>query len=87
MHYRELTKDAPKNRSQQVRFGERGLFFIYPKSGYINDADFYLVYINKTFVVWMHANDGFALMDIANPVNEALDQYILNNTSMYLIRN
>lgn len=34
----------------------------------------------------MHANDGFALMDIANPVNEALDQYILNNTSMYLIK-
>lgn len=28
MHYRELTKDAPKNRSQQVRFGERGLFFL-----------------------------------------------------------
>mgnify|MGYP001212174764 CR=1 FL=1 len=86
MYFRELTKDAPKNRSQQVRFGERGLFYIYPKSGYINDADFYLVYINKTFVVWMHANDGFAMMDIANPINEALDQYILNNTSMYLIK-
>lgn len=86
MYFRELTKDAPKNRSQQVKFGERGLFFLYPKSGYINDADFYLVYINKTFVVWMHANDGFALMDIANPLNEALEQYIVDNTEMYLIK-
>jgi len=86
MYFRELTKDAPKNRSQQVRFGERGLFYLYPKSGYINDADFYLVFINKTFVVWMHANDGFALMDIANPVSEALDQYIINNTKMYMIK-
>jgi len=86
MYFRELTKDAPKNRSQQVKFGERGLFFLYPKSGYINDADFYLVFINKTFVVWMHANDGFALMDIANPVNDALSKYILDNTGMYLIK-
>jgi len=86
MYFHELTKDAPKNRSQQVRFGERGLFFLYPKSGYINDADFYLVYINKTFVVWMHANDGFALMDIANPINDALSNFIMNNTEMYLIK-
>jgi hypothetical protein len=34
----------------------------------------------------MHANDGFALMDIANPVNEALDKFILDNTDMYLIK-
>jgi hypothetical protein len=85
-YYRELTKDAPENRSQQVRFGERGLFFLYPKSGYINDADFYLVFINKTFVVWMHADDGFALMDIANPVNEAMDELIVNNTELYLMK-
>lgn len=86
MYFRELTKDAPENRSQQVKFGERGLFFIYPKSGYINDADFFLVFINKTFVVWIHANDGFALMDIANPVNDALEKYIVDNTEMYLIK-
>lgn len=86
MYFHELTKDAPKNRSQQVRFGERGLFYLYPKSGYINDADFYLVFINKTFVVWIHANDGFALMDIANPVNEALEMFIVDNTEMYLIK-
>jgi len=86
MYFRKLTKDAPKNRSQQVRFGERGLFFLYPKSGYINDADFYLVFINKTFVVWIYANDGFALMDIANPLNEALNRFITENTAMYLIK-
>jgi hypothetical protein len=86
MYFHELTKDAPKNRSQQVRFGERGLFFLYPKSGYINDADFYLVFINKTFVVWIHSNDGFALMDIANPINDNLDAFIMNNTEMYLIK-
>lgn len=86
MYFRELTKDAPKTRSQQVRFGERGLFFLYPKSGYINDADFYLVFINKTFVVWIHSNDGFALMDIANPINDALDSFIIKNTKMFLIK-
>lgn len=86
MYFHELIKDAPKKRSQQVRFGERGLFFLYPKSGYINDADFYLVFINKTFVVWMYSNDGFALMDIANPVNEALDRFITDNTKMYLVK-
>jgi len=86
-YFKELTKDAPKRRSQQVRFGERGLFFLYPKSGYINDADFYLVFINKTFVVWMYSNDGFALMDIANPVNKSLNNLILNHSKMYMVKN
>lgn len=85
-YFHMLTKDAPKKTSQQVRFGERGLFFLEAKSGYINDADFYLVFINKTFVVWIYSNDGFALMDIANPINAGLNSFILDNTQMYLIK-
>ncbi len=84
--FKQLTNDAPKNRSQMVRFGERGLFFIYPRSGYINDADFYLVFINRTFVVWMQADDGFAIMDVANPVNEAINRFIVNNPKIYMTK-
>ena len=84
--FKQLTDDAPKNRSQMVRFGERGLFFIFPKSGYINDADFYLVFINRTFVVWIQADDGFAIMDVANPVNEAIRKFIADNPKLYMTK-
>lgn len=84
--FKQLTDDAPKKSSQMVRFGERGLFFIFPKSGYINDADFYLVFINRTFVVWIHADDGFAIMDVANPVNDAVKRFIADNPKLYMTK-
>ncbi|MGE4267953.1 MAG: hypothetical protein AB7F25_11005 [Deferribacterales bacterium] len=84
--FKQLTNDAPKNRSQMVRFGERGLFFIFPKSSNINDADFYLVFINRTFVVWIQADDGFAIMDIANPVNDAIRKFIADNPKLYMTK-
>ncbi|MCD8553791.1 hypothetical protein [Seleniivibrio sp.] len=84
--FKQLTDDAPKNRSQMVRFGERGLFFIFPKSSNINDADFYLVFINRTFVVWIQADDGFAIMDIANPVNDAIRKFIADNPKLYMTK-
>lgn len=84
--FRSLTLNAPKKRSQMVRFGDMGQFFLFPKSGYINDADFYLVFISRTFVVWIHSDDGFAIMDVANPVNDSIKKFIADNPKLYMLK-
>lgn len=84
--FRRLTLDVPKGRTQYVRFGDRGVFFMFPRSAYINDADFYLVFISRTFVVWIHSDDGFAIMDVANPVSESIKKFIIDNPKIYMTK-
>jgi len=85
--YEELAKKAPKGKVQEIGFGDRGVFYYVPKSSYINDADFTIVFINKIFVAEIHADDGFALMDAAANMNANIQRFILSNIEFFLVRN
>lgn len=85
--YEELAKKAPKGKVQEIGFGDKGVFYYVPKSAYINDADFTIVFLNKIFVAEIQADDGFALMDAAANINANIQRFILSNIEFFLVRN
>ncbi|WP_022851567.1 hypothetical protein [Limisalsivibrio acetivorans] len=85
--YKELTSKLDNKKTQEISFGDRGVFTYVPKSSYINDADFTIVFMNKIFVAEIKADDGFALMDVAAHVNMNMQNFILANLKMFLVKN
>ncbi|QAR34382.1 hypothetical protein EP073_13515 [Geovibrio thiophilus] len=85
--YEDLAKKAPKGKVQEIGFGDKGVFYYIPKSAYINDADFTIVFLNKIFVAEIQADDGFALMDAAAHINANIQRFILSNIEFFLVRN
>jgi len=82
--FAEQAAKGNQENIKRVRFGDIGAFYFYPKSKYINDADFHLIFISKTFVVKVNADDGFALMDVAYGINRRLSKFVADNYKLYL---
>lgn len=84
--YEKEAEKAPKDRLRNVRFGDIGQFHFIPKSNYINDADFFLIFAARTYVVKINADDGFALMDVAHVMNSMIKRYLAVNYKTFLIK-
>lgn len=55
-------------------FGERGVMLVLPKQD--READFYLTFLFRTFVVQVYSDDGFAQIDMASDLEKGIAAYL-----------
>lgn len=67
--------DTPKQQAAAA-FGERGVLTAIPTKPGTREADFYLTYIFRSFVVQVYSEDGFSQMDMAGEVEKRLRKYL-----------
>ncbi len=84
--YEEKLKRKVKYK-KRVGFGDIGTMLIEPDKHRYPDADYELVFIDKNFVISLRSTDGFALMDFADYIENAISVYILNNFDKFFIKN
>ncbi len=81
--YKELAaisrKHAKSKQVAPVPFGEQGIMVALPlakKQGKSQQANFYLTYIFRNFVVQVYSDDGFAQMDISGEIEKRIYKFL-----------
>ncbi len=82
-NYKELaeisTKHAKRKQIAPVPFGEQGIMVALPlqkKHGKSQQANFYVTYIFRNFVIQVYSDDGFAQMDMSGAIESNIYKYL-----------
>ncbi len=91
-NYKELADISKKyaNRKQvaPVPFGEQGIMVALPlqkKQGKSQQANFYITYIFRNFVIQVYSDDGFAQMDMSGAIESNIYQYLKTKGINYAV--
>lgn len=69
-----------------VGFGDQGYMLVSPIKGKYPDAVYELIFMDKSFVVSLTSEDGFALMDFADYIESKISGYVLQNFDRFFIK-
>ena len=91
-NYKELADISKKHaRNKQVApvpFGEQGIMVALPlqkKQGKSQQANFYVTYIFRNFVIQVYSDDGFAQMDMSGAIESNIYKYLKTKGINYAV--
>lgn len=90
--YKELAeiskKNAKKKQIAPAPFGEQGVMVALPlkdKQGKSQQANYYVTYIFRNFVVQVYSDDGFAQMDMSGEIENRIYKYLKSKGINYAV--
>lgn len=90
--YKELAaiskKNAKKKQIAPVPFGEQGVMVALPlkdRKGKSQQANYYLTFIFRNFVVQVYSDDGFAQMDMSGEIESRIYKYLESKGINYAV--
>ena len=91
-NYKELAaiskKHAKRKQVAPVPFGEQGIMVALPLQagrGKSQQANFYVTYIFRNFVIQVYSDDGFAQMDMSGAIESNIYKYLKNKGINYAV--
>lgn len=91
-NYKELAdiskKHAKRKQVAPVPFGEQGIMVALPlqtKQGKSQQANFYVTYIFRNFVIQVYSDDGFAQMDMSGAIESNIYKYLKTKDINYAV--
>ena len=91
-NYKELSeiskKHAKRKQVAPVPFGEQGIMVALPlqkKQGKSQQANFYVTYIFRNFVIQVYSDDGFAQMDMSGAIESNIYKYLKTKGINYAV--
>lgn len=91
-NYKELAdiskKHAKRKQVAPVPFGEQGIMVALPlqkKQGKSQQANFYVTYIFRNFVIQVYSDDGFAQMDMSGAIESNIYKYLKTKGINYAV--